>query len=88
MAPNKTDWKIRISGYGTFDFHGTEAEAEEMRRHKAEWERGSGIKWRADLATEYDRLTAECGALWDAGEGVPVWLLRNRAKAEAAHGES
>lgn len=84
---DKTDWKIRINGYGTFDFNGTEAEAEEMRRHKAAWERGNGIKWRADLATEYDRLTAECAALWDAKKGVPASLTRRRAKAQGARYE-
>jgi hypothetical protein len=32
-------WEITVGGgYGTFVFYGTEAEAEEMRRHKANWE--------------------------------------------------
>lgn len=43
----KEKWKIDVTGYGTFDFDGTEQEAEEMRRHKAEWEGGVGRKWRA-----------------------------------------
>ena len=31
-------WVITVAGYGSFDFHGTEREAEEMRRHKSRWE--------------------------------------------------
>lgn len=32
-------WLITVGGgYGTFEFEGTEEEAEEMRRHKANWE--------------------------------------------------
>jgi len=35
----KTWWIIRVGGgYGEFAFRGTEAEAEEMRVHKARWE--------------------------------------------------
>lgn len=42
------DWKIRIgNGYGTFDFRGTEAEAEEMRVSKANWWQARGVKWMA-----------------------------------------
>lgn len=77
-------WIIWVSGYGQFDFVGTEADAEEMRRHKASWERGNGQKWRADLSTEADRLTAEIAALWASGEGVPMTVLRQRAKARDA----
>lgn len=43
---DNTIWMIRISGYGTFEFEGTEQEAEEMRANKARWEQGAGIKWR------------------------------------------
>lgn len=38
MSEVKT-WIIAVGGgYGSFEFVGTEEEAEEMRRHKAEWE--------------------------------------------------
>lgn len=38
MSKVKT-WIITVGGgYGSFEFVGTEEEAEEMRRHKAEWE--------------------------------------------------
>lgn len=85
-TPAKTVWRIRISGYGTFDFTGTEAEAEEMRAHKANWERGHGMKWRADLSRKSDQFAAEMAALWDVHKGVPDKLVRARRaalKAEA-----
>lgn len=68
MAEGSTTWNIWVSGYGQFQFEGTEAEAEDMRAHKANWERGQGRKWRADLARESDRLTDEIVGLWDAGQ--------------------
>lgn len=37
-------WLISIAGYGDFAFYGTEREAENMRRHKAYWEGGTGRK--------------------------------------------
>lgn len=41
-------WIITVgAGYGSFEFEGTEAEAEEMRRHKANWEGGPAVKRRA-----------------------------------------
>lgn len=42
------DWRLWVGGgYGHFDFHGTEAEAEQMRIHKARWESAVAFKWRA-----------------------------------------
>lgn len=78
-------WKIRVQGYGTFDFCGTEAEAEEMRAHKAQWEKGVGHKWRADLARPVDRLTAEIASDLDKGKGVrrdKLILLKSLAMKE------
>lgn len=80
-------WKIWVSGYGDFDFEGTEAEAEEMRSHKARWEHGKGMKWRADNQKPSDKLTAEIVALWDADEGVPQSLLKRRSDALKAERE-
>ena len=37
-------WVISVAGYGSFLFDGSEKEAEEMRAHKARWERGIGRK--------------------------------------------
>ena len=37
-------WVISVAGYGSFLFEGNEKEAEEMRAHKARWERGIGRK--------------------------------------------
>lgn len=41
-------WVISIGGYGEFGYYGTDKEAEEMRAHKAQWERGVGKKRTAD----------------------------------------
>jgi len=39
------DWVITVmGGYGEFLFHGSEVEAEDMRRHKANWERAIARK--------------------------------------------
>lgn len=51
LKMKKEKWLIYISGYGTFFFDGTRKEAEEMRRHKANWEGGVGRK---RLATDAD----------------------------------
>lgn len=40
-------WWINITGYGGFAYFGTEAEANQMRKDKAEWEGGRGTKRRA-----------------------------------------
>lgn len=80
----KTKWIIWISGYGSFDFEGTEAEAEEMRAHKANWERGRGEKWRADLSREVDCLTRDIVDLWASHQGVPPSLLQARKAAREA----
>lgn len=86
----KGDWKIRISGYGTFDFIGTEEEAEAMRASKANWERGAGMKWRVgEWARESDRIAAQIAALFDAGQGAAGELreaMRKAKRKEAAEG--
>lgn len=77
------NWTIYVSGYGAFQFEGTEAEAEDARRNKAAWERGAGYKFRTDLTHESDRLTAEMVALWKRGKGVPHQLLSKLKRAKA-----
>ena len=79
---NKHAWKIRVQGYGTFDFYGTEVEAEEMRVHKARWERGSSLKWKTDPTNPVDRLTAEIASDLDEGKGIhrDKLLLLNKLK--------
>ena len=42
-------WIISVHGYGEFNFFGTEHEAEDMRRHKANWERAVARKRRGRL---------------------------------------
>ncbi len=68
-------WKIRVSGYGTFDFEGTEEQAEEMRCHKANYERGTAIKWRETNQTPVDDIYCQMADLWDRGEGVPADMM-------------
>lgn len=43
-------WSINITGYGRFSYFGTETEAEQMRKDKAEWEGGKGTKRQASPA--------------------------------------
>jgi hypothetical protein len=56
------DWVILVSRYGAFMFYGTEADAEEMRRHKARWEGGISIKRRA---TNQEIATGKCSSCWN-----------------------
>jgi len=77
----ETVWKIRVAGYGTFEFTGTEEQAEQMRCHKARWEQGVAMKWRADLSRESDRLANEIAGLFDSGSGAPPELFRRRQEA-------
>ena len=49
-APLVETWTISLPDYGAFLFVGTEAQAEEMRRHKARWECEVARKRRATLA--------------------------------------
>lgn len=56
-------WVIYVGGgYGPFLFDGTEAEAEEMRRHKANWERAVAAKRPADAA---EVATGEVSQCWN-----------------------
>lgn len=77
----RVSWLIRIQGYGTFEFYGTEEEAEEMRRHKSQWEGGVGMKWRKELPLESDRVSAEIAARFDLGQGVPAGLMKRLRRA-------
>jgi hypothetical protein len=46
----RTLWIIWVAGYGAFEFVGTEAEAEEMRAHKAVWEHAVAKKFDTGLS--------------------------------------
>lgn len=84
MSEEKDIWMIRVAGYGTFEFEGTEQEAEEMRRHKGQWERGFAIKWRKDCPELVDKLTELKAWFFDRG-GCPSWVFTKirSAKKEA-----
>lgn len=76
------DWMIRVSGYGTFEFKGTENAAETMRSHKANLERGSSMKWRIGAwAKPSDKIAAKVADLFDAGKGAPGVLMQALFKA-------
>jgi hypothetical protein len=70
-------WIIEVTGYGDFSFFGTEAEAEDTRIHKAEWEGGEGMKRRADRDNGRDRK------LIAASLKHFRWEHRNEVKLEA-----
>lgn len=55
MMPPKHWWIISVHGYGEFNFFGTEQQAEEMRRHKANWEHAVGKKRLGRLPTRRRR---------------------------------
>lgn len=55
------EWVINIGGgYGAFLFNGTEAEAEDMRKHKANWEQAVAIKREADLKEVAEQKPKQC----------------------------
>lgn len=57
------NWIILVgAGYGAFLFQGTEQEAEDMRSHKARWERGIGKK---RPATEEEVSTGKPSQCWN-----------------------
>lgn len=81
------EWYIWVSGYGGFSFTGTEIEAEDMRKHKANWERGSGWKYRTGAwATEADKVTEQIVDEFEQGEGVPQSLMSKRYQLMKAEG--
>lgn len=73
-------WTIRISGYGTFEFEGTEQEAEEMRKNKAQWERGNGLKYRKCEQEIIDKLVELQCWFFDNEGGCPHWLISQIAE--------
>lgn len=76
-------WKIRVSGYGTFDFEGTEHQAEEMRAHKANWEQGTALKWRTDgLAKPSDLIRAKMAQAFDDSGSCSFELTTALRKAK------
>lgn len=73
-------WKIRVQGYGTFDFCGTEQDADVRRIAKARWEKGNSMMWRADESREVDKFASQIARLFDAGKGAPYSLVKKYRK--------
>lgn len=75
LPPEGSWWMISIGGgYGQFLYGGTEAEAEDMRCHKARWEQAKARKW---LATPEEVTTHRPGACMSEGWGK--WLAGQEA---------
>lgn len=59
MSETRKWWIVHVAGYGAFATYGTEAEAEETRAAKAEWEGGVGRKRPAAPGDEDDQRMVE-----------------------------
>jgi len=59
---DKKHWVILVANYGAFVFKGTEDEAEEMRKHKANWERAVAQK---RLATPQEIASGNASNCWN-----------------------
>lgn len=79
----KEKWQIFVAGYGQFSFEGTEVEAEDMRAHKARWERGIGRKWRDD-GSDLAKMEQQVASAFANGEGVPQSMLAKIRQLKAA----
>jgi len=88
-------WVIDIGGgYGWFLFAGNEADAEEMRRGKAQWEGAWGRKWRVDPTRrtpadekmaalserQHDKTKASLATALEYPRHIATW--RNYGRAE------
>ncbi|HUU23887.1 MAG TPA: hypothetical protein VM389_15235 [Phycisphaerae bacterium] len=59
MSEKRRWWIIHVAGYGAFAAYGLEAEVEETRAAKAEWEGGAGRKRVAAFADDDDARMVE-----------------------------
>jgi len=82
-------WWIQVSGYGSFEFEGSESEAEEMRVHKARWEGGIARKWKIESDGKIVIPEGKPGPhAWDVHHGVQLEILATEvatAMASAAY---
>ena len=87
MVDQSTTWLIRVHGYGTYYFKGTEAEAETVLVQKGQLGCSADLKWRKDLSRASDKIAAEIARLLDAGLGVTSELFKQRCEALRAEAE-
>lgn len=81
----KEEWRIRISGYGTFDFFGTEEQAEDRRKSKAKWEGAiSSAKWRKTPRTVSEKLVELREWFFENERGCPIWVITKIKQAKKA----
>lgn len=77
VSKGKEKWLICVGAeYGCFVFEGTEAEAEEMRCHKANWEHAVARKTRASDAEKIEKEL-------DAFEVVEPWRAKKLEELSA-----
>lgn len=69
-------WRIRISGYGTYTFEGTETEAEVERKRKAAWEGGMSAKWPAHPETPVEKMQEVREWFFETQGSCPMWVVR------------
>jgi len=60
ILKDKQTWVINVGGYGSFFFKGNSVEAEQMRKHKANWEQGCGRKRLADDDEKNSGIINQC----------------------------
>lgn len=53
-------WVIVVANHGAFVFKGSEAKAEEMRKHKAQWEQCIALKRPADSDEVTSGVASQC----------------------------
>lgn len=78
----KHKWRIYVSDYGSFEFEGTDEEADAMRKRKAAWEGGNSLAWRITDQRESDILISQVAERWENGEGVSDNLWNQIWKAQ------
>ena len=85
MSEKRRWWIIHVSDYGSFATYGLEAEVEETRAAKAEWEGGKGQKRVAAFGDEDDaRLVAEQLDQWRRDHEAGVELGESEREAIGA----
>lgn len=76
MSEQRYWWTITVSGYGPYQFFGTELEASEASWAKAQWEGGRASKRRA---TAEEATKGRAHIQWQKDKGYPL----NQAEIEA-----
>jgi hypothetical protein len=85
MGERRRWWVIHVAGYGAFAAYGLEAEAEETRAAKAEWEGGKGQKRVVAFGDEDDvRMVEGQMDQWRRDHELGVELTESQREAIGA----